>query len=293
MSPRSQECVTDPADPLVAELVERQYHWRIRFRYADEDTGRAAATDLVMRLLPDSRLVRTPVGFLWLGPDGEHTPVYDVGAPDLDDVPALRDLAAGLARGPLGPSVFPGEPVREAFVADGSFRLMAANLRLDVSVELAGQELADRALVTPMTDEEVGAYRDGAVATYARSREEAGESPQLALSTSESSFAELLPDGRPGEGHHLFTVRHQGEQAGIVWVCARWPAQAWVYDVEVAPDFRGRGLGAAAIVHAALWTRSRGMPWLGLNVFGPNRHARGLYERLGFVVEEEHFTREH
>ena len=144
-----------------------------------------------------------------------------------------------------------------------------------------------------MTDEEVAAYRDGAVATYSRSREEAGESPELARSTSESSFAEMLPNGRPGEGHHLFTVRHEGQRAGIVWVCARWPAQAWVYDVEMDPDFRGRGLGAAAMVHAALWTRDRGMAWLGLNVFGPNRHARGVYERLGFVVEEEHFTREH
>jgi len=269
--------VTDPADPLVAELVERQYRWRIRFRYADEEPGRAAATDLVTRLLPDSRLVRTPVGFLWLGPDGEHTPVYDVGAADLTHVPALRDLAAELAGGPLAPSVLPGEPTREVFVAG----------------ELAGQELADRAEVTPMTDEEVAAYRDGAVATYARSREEAGESPELARSTSESSFAEMLPNGRPGEGHHLFTVRHEGQRAGIVWVCARWPAQAWVYDVEMDPDFRGRGLGAAAMVHAALWTRDRGMAWLGLNVFGPNRHARGVYERLGFVVEEEHFTREH
>ena len=127
MSRRSQESVTDPADPLVAELVERQYRWRIRFRYADEEPGRAAATDLVTRLLPDSRLVRTPVGFLWLGPDGEHTPVYDVGAADLTHVPALRDLAAELAGGPLAPSVLPGEPTREAFVADGSFRLMAAN----------------------------------------------------------------------------------------------------------------------------------------------------------------------
>lgn len=215
------------------------------------------------RLLPSSRLVRTPVGFLWLGPDAEHTPVFDVAADDPADVPALRGLATDLAGASLAASVLPGEPAREAFAADHSFRLAATNMRLDVTGDLPGEELADRAQVTPMTDDEVAAYGHGSVATYARSREEAGESPELARSTAEASFAEMLPGGRPGEGHHLFTVTTRaGEPAGILWVCARW-------------------------------TRAQGMSWLGLNVFGPNRQARALYERLGYVVEEEHHSRGH
>lgn len=133
MIPLDLEQVTDPTDPLVAELAERQFRSRIRYRYVDETAGRAAAADLVAGLLPDSRLVRTQVGFVWLGPDTEHTPVLDVGADDVEDVPALRDLAAELAGAPLGPSVIPGEPVREAFVADGSFRLVATSMRLDMT----------------------------------------------------------------------------------------------------------------------------------------------------------------
>lgn len=290
------ELVTDADDPLVSELVERQYRWRIRFRYDDEAVGRAAARDLVLGLLPDSRLLRTPVGFLWLGPDGEHTSVYDIGVADAVDVLAgvatLRDLAAGLAGAPLAASMLPGEPAREAFVVDAGFALVAANLRLDVSTTVPGEELADRAQVTPMSHEELANFRAGAVATYAASREEAGESVELARSTAEASFAEMFPGGSPGEGHHLFTVRQDGHRAGLVWVCDRWPDQAWVYDVEVDPAFRGRGLGAAAMVHAARWTREQGRGWLGLNVFGPNRHARALYERLGYVLEEEHHARD-
>ena len=293
MSTLSQERVTDPADPLVAELVERQYHWRLRFRYADEVAARAAATDLVASLLPDSRLLRTPVGFVWLGPDGEHTPVHDLDAADPADVPALRDLAAELAGAPLAPSVLPGESAQDAFVADGSFRLVATNMRLDVTGEVPGDELADRVDTVAMTDAEVAAFSARAVTAYAHSREEAGESAELALETARKSFDELFPGGRPAPGQHVYTVRHEGRRAGLLWVGERWPAQAWVYEVEIDPALRGRGLGAAAMVHAAHWTRGQGMPWLGLNVFGPNRHARGLYERLGYVVEEEHFTREH
>jgi GNAT superfamily N-acetyltransferase len=288
------EPVTDLDDPLVAELAERQYAWRLRHRYFDTRSARAAARDLVLELLPGSRLFRTRVGFVWLGPDGEHTPVYDVRADDPGDpagVAGLRDLATRVAGSRLGTSVLPGEPSREAFVADGTFRVTAATMRLDVTGPVPGEDLADRAELAPMTEAEVAAYAEGAVASYAASRVEAGESPELAMKTSVASFDEMLPGGRPGPGHHLFHLRADGDVVGVLWLCLRWPAQAWVYDVEIDPEHRGRGLGAAAMAHAARWTRSRGVPWVGLNVFGPNDRARSLYERLGYVLEEEHLDR--
>jgi len=285
------EPVTDLDDPLVEELAERQWQWLFRHRYDDEEAGRDAARDLVRELLPASRLLRTGDGFVWLGPDGEHTPVYDVRAESTDAVPALRELATATAGSRLGTSVLPGEPSREAFVADGSFRLVATNMRLDVTGDVPGEELADRVETVPMSDDEVSDFCREGVASYARDREEAGESPELARATSEASFAEMFPGGRPAAGHHICTVRHHGERVGTLWVAARWPAQAWVYDVEIDPPSRGHGLGAAAMVHAAGWAREQGVDWLGLNVFGPNRHARGLYEQLGYELEEEHFLR--
>jgi GNAT superfamily N-acetyltransferase len=288
-----QEHVTDPGHPLVAELADRQWRWRLRYRYPDERTGWAAAQDLVHELLGTSRLVSTPVGFVWLGPDGEHTPVLDVRAdvPDAASLAALRELATELAGSPLATSVLPGEPSREGFAADGTFTRTATAMRLDVTRPVPGEELASRVEIVPMSDLDVADYRAVAVTSYARSREEAGESAELARRTSEASFDELLPGGRPGPGHQLFTIRHAGQRAGVLWVCRRWPTQAWVYDVEVDPAWRGHGLGAAAMVHAARWTRGAGVPWLGLNVFGPNTHARSLYERLGYLVEEEHVAR--
>lgn len=283
--------VTDPLDPLVLELAERQRHHRLQHRYDDADEAAAAALALVQGLLAGSRLLRTADGWLWLGPDGEHTPVLDVRADEPAGVSALRDLATTLAGAPLSASVLPGERTREAFVDDGSFERTATTMRLDLRRPLPGDHLAGRVEVAPMGDAEVAAYAAGAIASYAASREEAGESAALALATSRASFDELLPGGRPGPDQHLLAVRVGGEVAGRVWVCERWPAQAWVYDVEVEPAFRGRGIGAAAMVHGARLARDLGHRWLGLNVFGPNTHARGLYERLGYVVEEEHWAR--
>jgi ribosomal protein S18 acetylase RimI-like enzyme len=282
--------VTDPDHPLVDELAERQVRWYDQYRYAGDAAAREGARAVVVALLPTSQLVELPGGFLWLASDGDRTHVHDVTcAPG--DVPAVRELATRLAEWPLSVGVVPGEPVRAAFVADGTFVPAATTMRLDVTGQVPGEELAGRVELAPMSERELAAYVEVAVAKYAGDRERAGESPEVALATAERSFAAMFPHGNRGAGHHLFTARHDGEACGLLWLGSRWPDQAWVYDVEVDPRFRGRGLGAAVLAGAARHTRARGHGWLGLNVFAHNQHARSLYARLGYVVEEEYVRR--
>jgi len=59
---------------------------------------------------------------------------------------------------------------------------------------------------------------------------------------------------------------------------------AWVNDVEVDPEYRGRGYGRAAMLLAEREARVRGMTSLGLNVHGQNTVARSLYDSLGYQV---------
>ncbi|MFP3713290.1 GNAT family N-acetyltransferase [Puerhibacterium sp. TATVAM-FAB25] len=79
-----------------------------------------------------------------------------------------------------------------------------------------------------------------------------------------------------------------GEQVGAVWLGLRPPAAAFVYDVHLRPEARGRGLGRAAMEAAAAWCRTQGIRVLGANVQGSNVAARAMYESLGYrpVVEE-------
>jgi len=287
------EEVTDRDDPLVGLLADRQYRYRIRYRYGDEATARVAARDLVLDLLGDSRLWRlTSGGHLWLGPDGDATPVYDVVCDDLADVPALRDLAAELAGKRLSASVFPGEPSREAFV-DESFVLAATNLRLDTSEPLLAPDLTGLVRLRPMDAERFEGFRDYLVHDYAQELELAGASPAQARHEAEQVGSIWLADGVESEGHSLFTGWSEGREAGVLWLADRFPDQGFVYDVLVHEEFRGRGLGAAMMNHAALWCRDQGMRWLGLNVFAHNSVARRLYEQLGYVVEEAHYVRGH
>lgn len=58
----------------------------------------------------------------------------------------------------------------------------------------------------------------------------------------------------------------------------------FVFDVEIAKEFRGRGFAREAMVAAEQWTREHDGPRVGLNVFGPNLAARSLYDSLGYEV---------
>ena len=56
----------------------------------------------------------------------------------------------------------------------------------------------------------------------------------------------------------------------------------WIYDIEIDDEHRGRGLGRAALTLAEEHAASTGARTLGLNVFGQNTVARGLYASAGY-----------
>jgi GNAT superfamily N-acetyltransferase len=59
--------------------------------------------------------------------------------------------------------------------------------------------------------------------------------------------------------------------------------QAWLVAMWVAPEARGRGLGAVLVEHVAAWARHRGHQTLKLWVTVTNPGAVRLYESTGFV----------
>ena len=108
-----------------------------------------------------------------------------------------------------------------------------------------------------------------------------------ALQRATQQFAELLPDGLDTGGMHLLTVVDETEgEVGILWIgpqSGRANA-AYVYDIEIEPEYRGRGFGRAAMLAAESVALADGATVLGLNVFGFNETARRLYDSLGYSV---------
>lgn len=147
----------------------------------------------------------------------------------------------------------------------------------------------DELVLRPMTAEEYPEFLRRSLEGYvAQQVELGGIPPERAQADGERSFAELLPDGLATPGHWLNVGEVDGARVGLLWVALRTgpgPALAWVYDVEVDEAHRGKGYGRALMLAAEVLAREVGAERLGLNVFGGNTVARGLYESLGYATQ--------
>ena len=107
-----------------------------------------------------------------------------------------------------------------------------------------------------------------------------------AAARAERSARDAFPDGVPAPGHWLFAVEDgEGTRVGNLWLGEPHdgePDALWVYDIEIEPDHRGRGLGRDTMNLAEAEARRLGRSRIKLNVFARNAVARALYLSLGF-----------
>lgn len=140
-----------------------------------------------------------------------------------------------------------------------------------------------------MSQQEFEAYLTVAVPHYAAANVEAGTWAQdVALGLSQAAFASLLPQGLETPGHHLYTVRDAAseEPVAVLYLAERprgGRSGAYVYDIKVGAEHRGKGYGRATMNAALERARSLGAEEISLHVFGRNTTARRLYRSLGFV----------
>lgn len=278
-------------------LAERLCSLRLLPRGGEPREARIRADVVVRDLLPRSRVLVVSVdgrrvGHVWLTRDGQSLDVADLR---LDDVAlgarvreAVLEIAATDGATELGVGVVPRQPDQQAFVDGGGFVLTATNMLLDLAGPATGDSHATR--LDAMTPEEFSPFMADQESTYARERQDAGESPERASRTAHEQLAQLVPDGLASPGQHFLVGRVGGVAVGNLWLAVE-PPTVYVYDVVVAPEHRSRGHGRALMVAAERWARRREAAAVRLNVFGHNVVARSLYDSLGFVVLEDHYLR--
>jgi ribosomal protein S18 acetylase RimI-like enzyme len=141
--------------------------------------------------------------------------------------------------------------------------------------------------IRAMTQEEFRRYRQRAISEYAAENIRAGTwNPEEAERRAARETDELLPHGVETVGMVLLVGEIAGSVVGLVWVGLA-PAERpgwWIYDIEVVPAQRGRGYGRALLAAAEREAQRRGAESIGLNVFGGNDAARGLYVSSGYEV---------
>jgi len=134
-------------------------------------------------------------------------------------------------------------------------------------------EEADTQMVTlrPMTDDEYDAYKATALEDYAAERAQAEDT---------SLAEERTP------GHRFWrVVTDDGTRVSSLWVHVEADKRrAFIYDLVIDAAWRGAGYGEATMRALEEELRPAGLTHIGLNVFGHNRVARALYDKLGYRV---------
>lgn len=149
-----------------------------------------------------------------------------------------------------------------------------------------------------MNQAEFDALLVNLVTGYAAANVEAGRwTAEEAEDQSASQVKELLPQGLDSPRVLLMMAENgDGETVGHLWVGldrrGALGGGAWIYDIEVSENHRGKGYGRAILHAAEQETLKNGVSTIGLNVFGTNIVARTLYESSGYAITSQQMQKE-
>ncbi|MGV9661059.1 GNAT family N-acetyltransferase [Streptomyces koyangensis] len=147
----------------------------------------------------------------------------------------------------------------------------------------------------PMTEGEYTQWETVSREAYAQEWAARGLPEERARARSEASYRDNLPQGLATPGVSFGVVEADGARAGHVWVSSGQADPgvpgAYVFDVEVRPEFRGRGLGRALMLLAERTALEAGDGVIGLHVFADNTPARRLYDSLGYTATRLHWSK--
>ncbi len=140
----------------------------------------------------------------------------------------------------------------------------------------------------PMSPDVWRAWREASILSYASEKVRAETwSAEDATRKAVEEFASLLPHGQDTAGHEFRSVVNDlGKPVGSIWIAPHGEVgrgNAFIYDIVIDPEERGRGYGRAAMAALEPLARGLGYDRIRLHVFGHNAIARSLYTSLGYA----------
>lgn len=143
----------------------------------------------------------------------------------------------------------------------------------------------------PLRQEEYAAWDAAHRAEYRRGLvEHLGMALEQAEAKVDRDVSHVLPGGLATPDTWIWAVEAEGRVVGTAFVGLR-DGGAWLYDITIAEGERGKGYGRAAMTALEDEVRALGHDSIGLNVWGDNEVARGLYRSLGWAEESVHMRK--
>ncbi len=145
-------------------------------------------------------------------------------------------------------------------------------------------------VLVPMREEEFDDFLVSSASAYADDNIKSGRwLPEGAHGRALSELRDSLPQGIDTPDNYLFDILASpgGTVVGYVWCAIQencGQRSAFVYDVEIKPEFRRQGHASKAFAAIQEHMAALEIESLGLHVFAFNEGAIALYRKLGFEV---------
>ncbi|MFJ8065450.1 GNAT family N-acetyltransferase [Psychrobacillus sp. NPDC096426] len=134
-----------------------------------------------------------------------------------------------------------------------------------------------------MNSDEYQKYLSSAIKSYAEEKVLSGNWDQEeSISKAKEEYSKLLPKGEKTESNFLYTVLNEDKAVGVIWLAQKSEKEGFIYDIYILEKYQGFGYGKEAMRQIENVGQKLGMNKIGLHVFGHNKVARGLYEKLGY-----------
>lgn len=232
---------------------------------------------------PDGREFIT----LWVRQDGPHTFLMDIDTEEADAAVVWEEIHVAAALHGwkrVTFSVYRGHELASALAEHAGAERIATKMQQMTD----DAPLPEGIVAEPMSEAEYASYAARNDRNYAEELVASGavEEMDAALAEAAAAMSRLMPQGLQTPDQHLCTVRTpDGEDVGVLWVHVQ-AERAFVYDIEMLEEMRGRGYGTQTLRAAAALARDAGRSLIALNVFGHNEGARRLYSREGYLETE-------
>lgn len=139
-----------------------------------------------------------------------------------------------------------------------------------------------------MNQEEFQQYRIRALDDYTKDKITSRNwSEDEAINQFRMEFNQMLPKGEKTESQYLFSIFHDQHIVGMIWIGRQSPTnidEGYLYDFIIFDQYQGLGYGTKAMEKIEMIAKELGMRKISLHVFGHNKPARGVYEKLGYEV---------
>jgi ribosomal protein S18 acetylase RimI-like enzyme len=134
-----------------------------------------------------------------------------------------------------------------------------------------------------MNSDEYQKYISSAIKSYAEEKVLAGNwNQEESISKAEAEYKRLLPNGEKTESNFLYTILDEAKTIGVIWLAQLSENRGYIYDINILEEYQGFGYGKEAMKQIENVGKKLGMKKIGLHVFGHNKVARGLYDKLGY-----------